>query len=103
MNKFKTTCFKQCTIAYLVIISFIYLAGYAYWQKRGQDYWLCRAVDGPTLNSDGCGIKPDGPMGVMLFIVIPFAMTILFILVALTYYHFQKRKFNKTGQNQGEL
>ena len=87
-------------IIYLVLIFFTYLAGYAYWETKNTDYWLCQAIDGEALASGrGCGIRPDGPLGALLVVVIPFVVTVLFILVALSTYHFQKQKFSKTGKN----
>jgi hypothetical protein len=73
--KFKPT---QILFVFATLLAFTYLAGYAYWQTKEHDYWSCRAIDGPLL-ADGCPLKPDGPLGVLLFILIPLAIAVSFV------------------------
>lgn len=102
MNKLKNKFIKRWGITYAIIIFLTYLTGYLYWQWKlslWQQYYLCWKYT-PLNDKDKCGgvIEPDGPLGALLVVVIPFVVTILFILLAFTTYHFQKRRFNKTGK-----
>lgn len=92
MNKLKRDFIKDWASVYVILILATYVSGVLYWNRHENLYKQGKVA-----------IESDGPMGAMLFIVIPFVMTILFVLIALTYYHLQKRKFNKTGKNQSEL
>lgn len=88
MTKFKRNFMKDWASVYTILIFLTYVAGILYW-KRQENLW----------DQGKVALEPDGPMGAFLFVVIPFVMTVLFVLVALSTYHFQKRKFNKTGKN----
>lgn len=92
MNKFKGNFFKDWMNVYLVLILIIYFAGIIYFNWHQKLYEQGKVA-----------IESDGPMGAFLFVVIPFVVTVLFVLVALSYYHFQKRKFNKSDKNRDEL
>lgn len=88
MNKFKRNFIKDWASVYGALIFLTYVAGVLYW-KRQENLW----------NQGKVAFEPDGPMGLFLFIVIPFGVTVLFVLVAFITYYFQKRKFNKSGKN----
>jgi hypothetical protein len=64
---------------FATLMAFTYLSVYAYWQTKEHDYWACRAIDGPLL-SGGCPLKPDGPLYALLFILIPVAIAISFVI-----------------------
>jgi guanine deaminase len=88
MGKYKSLIFN-----WIALMLFVNLATYAYWERANHQYWLCRAID-----SDGdCGLRPDGPMGALLFILIPIGATFLFFLAVFLL------KKNKTGKNRSSL
>lgn len=71
--------YKTLILIWVAAMLFIYLAAYAYWERANHQYWSCRAI-GPT---GDCGFRPDGPMGALLFILIPLGATTLLFLVVL--------------------
>lgn len=90
MTKFKADFIKRWFITYFIVISYVYLGGYAYWYKADSYFWACRAIDGNRY-SGGCN-EPTGPLWALLVIVIPFVVTLLFLITAILVYRHQKSR-----------
>lgn len=102
MNRLKRTSLIRLGFIYGVLILLTYLAGYAYWENQSASFWMCRAIDGPTY-SGSCPLKPDGPMGVLLFVLIPIAVSILFASTVFGMSRIKRKRINQKSKNWGEL
>jgi hypothetical protein len=74
--------FQKTTIAFCIVMALTYLLAYAIWETKDDSYWICRATNGPLLDQ-GCGLKPDGPLYALLFMMIPVGVAISFFIVVL--------------------
>lgn len=92
MNKFKRDFLKDWVNVYMALIVLIIVGGILYFNWHQKLYEQGKVA-----------IESDGPMGAVLFIVIPFIVTVLFVLLSLSVYFSQKRKHKKTGKNWGQL
>lgn len=77
MKKNKLTWLNYWMIGYYATIVTTYAAGLSYWQWYSHKYNVCRGA----ANYCTSMIEPDGPMGLVLFVLIPLAVTLSFVFI----------------------